>query len=171
MQQINVAIHTWILKFAGAIESKHAIDSTGDNVCTEFRALYEKSNKQTLNDKEWLDLKRSMETIAKMVLNAGVVIVATTIQTQLDLLKDSVFKHVIIDETSVLTHVEMLCAWRGDETLTLIWGFETTSFNYTDEPLRQPVCQCIVVQTISAFRRPGTSRLPTEACRENDGRA
>lgn len=124
MQQINVAIRTWILKFAGVIESKHAIDSTGDNVCTEFRALYERSNKQTLNDKEWLDLKRSMETIAKMVLNAGIVIVATTIQTQLDLLKDIVSKHVIIDETSVLTHVEMLCAWRGDETLTLVWDLK-----------------------------------------------
>ena len=59
-----------------------------------------------------------MSVVAKMVLNAADVIIATTVQIQTDLLKDIVLEHVIIDESSVLTHVERLCAWRGTEVLT-----------------------------------------------------
>ena len=51
-----------------------------------------------------------MSLVAEMVLNAADVIITRTVQIQTDLLKDIIFQHVIIDETSVLTHVEMLCA-------------------------------------------------------------
>ena len=61
-----------------------------------------------------------MSVAARTILNAADVIIATTIQTQTDLLKDTFFDYVIIDETSALTHVEMTCAWRGSERLTLI---------------------------------------------------
>ena len=108
------------LKFAGIIDSKWAIESSGENACTKFRALHEKSKTQVLNLKEWDELSKSMSVVARMVLNAAEVIIATTIQTQTNLLKDILFNHVIIDEASVLTHVEMLCAWRGSERLALI---------------------------------------------------
>ena len=61
-----------------------------------------------------------MSLVAEMVLNAADVNVAIVIQTQTARIQDIIFEHVIIDETSVLTYVEMLCAWRGTETLTLI---------------------------------------------------
>ena len=60
-----------------------------------------------------------MLLLSQVVLKAADVIIATPIQAQTDLLKDIVFEHVIIDEASVLTHLEMLCAWRGTENLTL----------------------------------------------------
>ena len=82
--------------------------------------LYEKSKTQMLNLEEWLKFNSFVSLVAKMILNAADVIIATTVQMQTDLLKDIVFEEIIIDESSVLTHVEMLCGWRGNEVLTLI---------------------------------------------------
>ena len=160
MKQTEVAIHTWILKFAGIIGGKYAIDSTGDEACTEFRALYEKSKTQLLNIKEWSNLKKSMSLVARMVLNAADVIVATTIQAQTDLLKDVVFDHVIIDETSMLTHVEMLCAWRGTETLTLIGDLKQLPSTVSSSPDQNPFARVLSYGPFQRFADLGLRVFP-----------
>ena len=121
MKKVEVAIHTWILKFSGILESEHPLESSDSaDEISVFRDLYEKSKTQKLNEDEWTKFKKAMSAIAEVVLQAADVILATTIQSQTDLLKNIVFQHVIIDETSVLTHAELLCAWRGTEVITLI---------------------------------------------------
>ena len=116
MVMIDVAIHTWILKFAGILQS----DFSRPTAYSEFRRLYSKSQSQNLNDEEWNLFKKEMIAISHNVLIAADVIIATPVQAQTDLLKDIVFENVIIDEISLTTHLELLCAWRGKETLTLI---------------------------------------------------
>lgn len=116
MVMIHAAIHTWILKFAGILQS----DFSRPTAYSEFRRLYSKSQSQNLNDEEWNLLKNEMIAISHDVLIAADVIIATPVQAQTDLLKDIVFENVIVDEVSLTTHLELLCAWRGNETLTLI---------------------------------------------------
>ena len=74
-----------------------------------------------------------MSLVAEMVLNAADVLIGIMIQTHTALVKDNIFEHVIIDETSVLTYVEMLCAWRGTETLTLIAKQSSLIFRSTTD--------------------------------------
>lgn len=80
-----------------------------------------------------------MSVIAKMVLNAADVIIATMVQMQTDLLKDIVFEHVIIDESSVLTHVEMLCACRDTEVLALIGDTRQLPSTVVNSPDQNPL--------------------------------
>ena len=122
MQKTEVAIFTWILKFAGIIESLYSLKSASDNtdVISEFGTLYEKSKAQELNEDEWSKLKKAVIVIAHIVLKAADVVISTPVQAQTDLLKHIISKHVVFDESSVLTHLELLCAWRDTETLSLV---------------------------------------------------
>ena len=70
---------------------------------------------QKFNMEEWMRLKKAMVELFKVVLKLAHVIIATAIQGAMDLLKDIDFDQTIIDEASVLTYAEMLCAWRGVE--------------------------------------------------------
>ena len=61
-----------------------------------------------------------MSDLAQAVLRAADVVIATLVQEEMDLLKKITFEQDIIDEISIGTHGELLCCWRGGETLTLI---------------------------------------------------
>ncbi len=176
MQKFDVAIHTWILKFAGVVESERSVkpseptDSKSTeqeleekhhlfnlNTCTSFRSLYQKSATQILNDEEWVALKACISQISQMVLRAANVVVATAVQGQNDLLKDIVFDHVIFDEASTITHTEMLCAWRRKEDLTLVGDLKqlppTTLSTKTENPFA-------VVQSYGPFQRFADIGIP-----------
>ena len=69
---------------------------------------------------------------------------------QTALLKDIIFEHVIIDETSVLTHVEMLCASRGNEVLTLIGDTKQLHSTLMNSPDQNPFA---IVLSCGSFQR------------------
>ena len=64
---MNVAIHAWILKFAGVIECPFS----QPDVYSGFRSLYQKSETQQLNDAEWGTFKNEMMSISQNVLRAA----------------------------------------------------------------------------------------------------
>ncbi|CAF9924432.1 MAG: hypothetical protein ALECFALPRED_002759 [Alectoria fallacina] len=124
---LEVAIHTWVLKFSGIVDSKWSTKPTPEEVAAgksdpwlEFRALYYKADRQHLNDLEWTKFKNLLTELSQTVLRAGDVIIATAVQGETDLLKDIKFEQVIMDEISVATHAELLCCWRETEVLTII---------------------------------------------------
>lgn len=114
---VEVVIHTWVLKFANIIPSPY---NTDPNTWAEFRPLCRKADHQKLNDAEWAKFKAVFLGIADKVLRTCDVVIATAIQAQTELLKNIVFQQGVIDEISIATHGEMLCAWRSAESLTLI---------------------------------------------------
>lgn len=82
---VEVAIHTWILKFAGFIESSYSSKLTAEDPWEDFRVLYEKTKHQLLNEDEWIKLKTAMQELAQTVLRAADVIIATAVQGEADL--------------------------------------------------------------------------------------
>ena len=174
MDKIEVAIHIWILKFAGVIDSKYKPERTNQDgqqdELSRFRSLYEKSKTHNLNDKEWQKLKNPILLLSQVVLKAADVIIATTIQAQTDLVKDIVFEHVIIDEASVLTHLEMLCAWSGTENLTLIGDSKQLPSTVRSTTDQNPFA---IAQGYGPFQRFADLELRvfrTSICHEDDGR-
>ena len=187
MQQVDVAIHTWMLKFAGVIGSEHSIKPSEPtkpksteqelpeelasdrysaeekdhlfnlNTCTSFRSLYQKSATQRLNDEEWVGLKACISPISQMVLRAANVVVATAVQGQTDLLKDIVFDHVIFDEASTITHTEMLCAWRRNEDLTLVCDLKQLPPTTLSTKSENPFA---IVQSYGPFQRFADIGMP-----------
>ena len=168
--EIEVAIYTWILKFAGIIESPFTIKLTeeqrkqgAEDPCAEFRNLYRKTGTQMLNAGQWSRLKDELLAIAKMVLNKAQVIIAVAVQGQTSLLKDVVFQQVIIDEISLTTHLELLCAWRGNEDLTLIGDTKQLPTTTLSTPAQNPFHH---VQSFGPFQRWTELGMPVFPLRE-----
>lgn len=145
MVSIDVAIHTWVLKFAGIIDSKWSTKPRQEqnekgtpDPWAGFRELYAKSDRQRLNEKEWAQLKKDLMELAQTTLRAADVIIATAIQGETNLLKHIFFQHTIIDEISVTTHGELLCAWKGAETVTLIGDSRQLRTRVLTTPTQNP---------------------------------
>ena len=116
---VDFAIHTWMPKLAGVVDSKwstiptkEAMEEGALDPWHELRSLYAKTAHQNLNEDEWSKLKEVMAELANAVLQASDVVISTAVQGQTGMLKGIVFEQVVMDEISVATHGELLCCWR-----------------------------------------------------------
>ena len=66
------------------------------------------------------ELRKVTERLAKHTLQIADIVISTPVQGRMDLLKDVHFDYVIIDEASVMSSGQLLCAWREQEILLMI---------------------------------------------------
>ena len=167
---LEVAIHTWVLKFSGIVDSEWSTKPTPEEVAAgkldpwlEFRALYYKADRQNLNDLEWTKFKKLLTELSQAVLRAGDVIIATAVQGETDLLKNINFEQVIMDEISVATHAELLCCWRETEVLTIIGDGKQLPATVLTTAAQNPF---VHVQSFGPFQRFSELGMPVFLLRE-----
>ena len=118
-----------MLKVAAVIPDKYSeTQDRGfpDDPWKYFRELYDtyKKNKMVVDVESDRDdhksLKIEMKKVAERTLQKADAVVATSVQGRLDLLKNVRFKYVGTDESSVLSIMDILCAWRESENLIMV---------------------------------------------------
>ena len=129
MKMIDSALWTYILKVLGMIDKDKDAkvvngileDLSSKTIWTDFRGLLMKSKRRILNEKEWKDFGKLIESCARMFLkDAAHATVCTVAQLTNEWAKDVKYDWVVVDEGTRISEAQMVQVWRTGSTLILI---------------------------------------------------
>ena len=178
MSKIAFALHTWMLKFAGVIPSKHSqqpsqgqLDQSVQDPWESFRLRYGRSKTETLLDDNWKALLADNVNLAKAVLRKANIVVCTTTAVSADIFKGFTFDLSANDETSVTTACETLQMWRGTEWLMLVGDDQQLGPVVTTGPMENPMHRQLEYSTFARFHDLLFPDFPSQRAHAHDGRA